>query len=200
MLHICIVGKGGLRGVPPDGELKSAYPFIGITGTGEQACVGPALRIPSEKKTLFWGPLGHYKLIRVWRAMVLLGKVNFIGKTTITACWSLFHPETRCALDKKYIKELAEQFGGEEGLEAVRKGIADSFPAPEVLDVLLDTVHEHGMYIDMHEVLSGIKKQPFDYDSPTLRHVLAHNPQRPARAQPPKSLWKRFTEALGRYV
>lgn len=194
-MNICLEGTQKIRLVQ-DGGFRLTQPFVGTTGTGKNACLGIALRTIDSNGKIFWGPLGYYKIIRVWRAMKVLDMLGHIGDTTMVACWSLFHPETRSALDEKYIKELREQFGGEAGLSKVYNSILTSFPSSEDLNVLLSGVRVSGIHIDTDELLSEMKKQKMNVDTPAIKDLIERNPPKPPPLVREKTLAERVKNFL----
>ncbi|QQR64587.1 hypothetical protein IPH92_03430 [Candidatus Kaiserbacteria bacterium] len=157
-ITVCLKGTQKIRLVPHHGGYKLTYPFIGITGTGESGHIGLGSFTVDLRRALFWGPKGHHKLVPIWRAMKILEMVDTIGDTTLTACWALFHPETRCVFDTEYIKELAEQFHGEAGFIKAYNSVAHAFPSLEDFDTLMSKVRETGIRIETDELFDTSKK------------------------------------------
>ncbi len=129
MVHICISGKQKMRCVPEYGGMKCAYPFVGTTDIEGEVSIVLALHIIGVHKTPFYNTRGQHNPLTIWRAMQLLEMTKISGEHALTACWSLFHPETRTLFEDRCITELAHQFHGEQGLQQVYEKILESSPS-----------------------------------------------------------------------
>jgi|GEM_PF-2917416 len=149
-----------IRGEPSekivDGKLKSVVPFVGADREGEFAQMGIGLLFPEEEKGTIWGLVMPHALIKSWRGMKLLEQVERVEHGTLCGCWTIATSDISDS-DKHHLEELADQFGGMEGLEEARAKVLASVPGTEEIDTMINALREKDIGVDSWDLTAEVE-------------------------------------------
>ncbi|MCA9362179.1 hypothetical protein KC906_02290 [Candidatus Kaiserbacteria bacterium] len=153
-LVVAILGEPSEKIV--NGELKSVVPFVGADREGKFAQMGIGLLFPDEGKGMIWGLVMPHALIKSWRGMKLLEQVDRIEHGTLCGCWTIATSDVSDS-DKRHLDELADQFGGMDGLEEARAKVLASVPSAEEIDSMISNLREKEVGVDSWDLTAEIE-------------------------------------------
>ena len=148
-----------IRGEPSEkivnDESQTVIPFVGIEQESSSTQMGIGLIIP-DQGIKFWGLLSPHALIQSWRGMKILEQVKCVEKSTLCACWEIATREIHSS-NRRYLNEIASQFGGLTELEQARKVILTSAPTAEGLEYMINIIRENNIKITIWDLVAEIE-------------------------------------------
>ena len=171
-----------IRGEPSekivDGELRSVVPFVGADREGEFSQMGIGLLFPDEGKGTIWGLLAPHTLIKSWRGMKLLEQVKHIEHSTLCSCYTIATDNVHKS-DERHFEELADQFGGMEGLKEFRAKVLASVPSAEEIDSMINIFRENDIDISIWDLTTEIEAGRIE-TSPAIEQLVQEEGKRRA--------------------
>jgi hypothetical protein len=140
-------------------QLIEVTPFVGADSEGEFAQMGFGFLLTEEtesSKGHIWGLLAPHQLIRSWRSMKILERLERIEDGTLCCCFYAAQREISNN-DQQYLDRLAEQLGDAKKLQTILTEVMALNPNAVEMETMLNALRRAKVDISEWELQEEIK-------------------------------------------